>query len=225
VGSHPLYSLLSYAPLTAAAFPLYQFLDRYILENRIHSSPSCTVVEAEDVINGGKVVVKLMADRQNFEREMEYAGLRDGSHIIKVLYSSIVHDDTKKTAQLCWSAAAAKFGFKDMNYGIVMPRAQRNLMFIMKTERLDADNGADDPNGDANGVRLCFQELAQSLKFMHENGVIHGDVKPLNYGACRSVPMPGTLFIVVLQRCPSLPPPRRILLFSASFIRRGIPPH
>ena len=166
---------------------LYQFLDRYILGDRIHSSPSCTVVEAEDVNNAGKVVVKLMTNHQNYEREIKHAGLRDGNHIVEVLYSSTDHDATKKPGQLCWSKAAAKFGFDNMFYGIVMPRAQRNLMFIMKTERLDPDNGADNPNGDASGVRLCFQELAQSLQFMHDKGVIHGDVKPLNCGACREL--------------------------------------
>ena len=125
-----------------------------------------------------------MADRHNFEREMGHVGLRDGNHIIKVLYSSIEHDN-KNAEQLCWSDAAAKFGFKNMFHGIVMPRAQRNLMFIMKTERLDPDSGADDPNGHASGVRRCFRELARALQFMHEKGVIHGDVKPLNCGAYR----------------------------------------
>lgn len=160
-----------------------QFLDRYILGDHIHSSPSCVVVEAEDVNNRSKVVVNLMAEKDNYEREMDHVGLRDGKYIVEVLYSSTGHDAAKNADQLYWNETASKFGYESMGWGLVMPRAQRNLMFIMKTERMDPDGGAGDPNGVANGVRLCLQELAGCLQYMHENKMIHGDVKPLNCGA------------------------------------------
>ena len=206
---------------------LDQFLERYILGDCIHSSPSCTVVEAEDVSNGGKVVVKLMANHHNFQREMKHAGLRDGNHIVKVLYSSTEHDAAKKAQH--WGGAAANFGFKDMCHGIVMPRAQRNLMLIMKTERLDPDNGADDPNGDPSGVRRCFQELARALQFMQGNGVIHGDVKPLNCGAscldCGAFPSSCSDVVPPPARARARARRPQCVLLSPCFIHRWVSPH
>ena len=120
-----------------------------------------------------------MADKENFEREIDQSELRaTGQHIVEILNSSKQYDQT------VWHDAAKQSGFENMPFGIVMPCAQRNLMLIMKTERLDPDGNADNPDDDPQGVRLCFKELAESLQYMHENGVIHGDVKPLNCGAC-----------------------------------------
>ena len=56
-----------------------------------------------------------------------------------------------------------------------MPRAQRNMTLILKTEQLLPDEG----------IRDCFQQIAQSLKFVHDKGFIHANLKPHNCGTCR----------------------------------------
>ena len=181
---------------TAISYPdpparlVHQFIDRYLLGDRIHSSTTCTVIEATDVTeNNKKVVVKLMSNKDQYEKEAGCADMRNGEHIIEIINGSVIHDSSKKDEQLSWAEAVKQFGFDQFPYGIVMPRAQRTLMLIMKTERLDPDGGVDsnhnirDPDDrDTDGVRRCFRELAACLEFMHEKGVIHGDVKPLNCG-------------------------------------------
>jgi hypothetical protein len=51
-----------------------------------------------------------------------------------------------------------------------MPAADRNMRAIMDNERIT----------DADVVKAMFHELLQCVKYMHERGWIHGDLKPRN---------------------------------------------
>ena len=68
-----------------------------------------------------------------------------------------------------WATDAARWGFPDFKFGIVMPAAHRNLMTAMLQERMDVPE-----------VVKVFKNLAQCLRLVHERGHIHGDFKPLN---------------------------------------------
>jgi serine/threonine protein kinase len=53
---------------------------------------------------------------------------------------------------------------------LVMPAADRNMRAIMDNERIT----------DADVVKAMFHELLHCVKYMHERGWIHGDLKPRN---------------------------------------------
>lgn len=111
------------------------------------------------------VVIKVMKYEEQFNREIEQRKSigRNDDHFIPVLFSS--SDD-----QLYWNASVAKrSGLGDYKYGIVMPAAERNLMSILVQERSTFD-----------GIRQIMFQLCHSLRCMHEKGMVHADMKPLN---------------------------------------------
>ena len=106
--------------------------------DRIHSSSSCTVIEATDLADASKVVVKvvikLIIDKQQFLREVngrERDGLGEDS-VVGIISSS--RDPDLEPGR--WKRDVAERGYHDYPYGIVMKAAQRNLMMILIQEKL-----------------------------------------------------------------------------------------
>ena len=147
-----------------------------------HRSATCVIVFALDGDNDDvEVAIKLMGDAEQFERERRMRDGLDTQFVLDVIASS---DDEALAAR--WAADAEKRGFAAYSRGIVMPRAQRNLMVVLLQERLDLAQ-----------TRSMLDDLARCLSHVHDQGKIHADVKPLNV-----VRVPGGQFrLIDLDAC------------------------
>jgi serine/threonine protein kinase len=67
-------------------------------------------------------------------------------------------------------------GLQKYPYCIVMPAADRNLQNIVSSERIAGRDWVQ--------IRTVASQVAESLHHMHQKGVMHGDVKPLNIMRC-----------------------------------------
>jgi serine/threonine protein kinase len=63
-------------------------------------------------------------------------------------------------------------GFQEYPYCVVMPAAERNLQTIVSAERI--------AGRDWGMIKHIIAQVAKSLQHLHEKGLMHGDVKPLN---------------------------------------------
>ena len=105
-----------------------------------------------------------MREASDFQRElMSQRGL-DDKHIIPALASS----DDEALKQL-WAHDAKQFGFEGADQGIVMAEAERSLAAILTQEVLSFE-----------ALREMLREVLVCVKHLHDRGVVHADVKPLN---------------------------------------------
>ena len=161
------------------------FCDRYKVASKIpeHVSATCMVIRAVDTGFAGDgreddVVIKLMRHEDQFNREISARqrsalgkGL-DPDLVVPVLATSADADLKEGWIQEVYSKLSPG---RDFNFGLIMPAAHRNLMVVLLQERVDLDE-----------IKHIVRHLSRCLQHLHENGVIHGDFKPLN-----AVRMPG----------------------------------
>lgn len=110
------------------------------------------------------VVVKLMMNRDQYEREVRQRENLDGSYVM-----GLVARSDQPELKDRWEKEVGLFNFPDYRYGIVMPAAERNLMVALLQERMNFEV-----------AKIMLRDLAGSLAHMHLKGRIHADLKPLN---------------------------------------------
>ncbi|KAF0708403.1 Aste57867_6363 [Aphanomyces stellatus] len=114
-----------------------------------------------------RVAMKFMRNRDEYTREIEMRkGLHKTQSVVKLLSMASETDIRSNIQHLTLHG--------DMNlthypHVLVMPLADRSLEDIYLKER---------PND--NQIRNMLQEIAELLKDLHENCVVHGDMKKLN---------------------------------------------
>lgn len=147
-----------------------------------HQSSSCYVFKVIDELDGGKrVALKLMRNRDQFLREVKIrqeAALH-AEFIIPVLRSHPEISDIENIEQMMIppeeesidSSQLTKASVEKM-FCIVMPLAERNLFVASKQERFAGK--------DWSTVKAICSQLLQATDHLHGNGIIHGDIKPLN---------------------------------------------
>ena len=153
-----------------------------------HISATCCVFKAIDgqtidkeTNQPIKVALKLMRSKDQFQRE--HSARNKGfnyDYVMQILQThpevgsstfdnwpdEVVDVEADATGQLT-KANAEKF------YLLVMPLADRNLFVALKQERWAGKNMEE--------VRHVFVQLTHCVKHMHEKGVLHADLKPLNF--------------------------------------------
>ena len=67
-----------------------------------------------------------------------------------------------------WATDAAKLGYADYRYGIVMPQGDRDLAVVALKERLDIPD-----------VREIMLQQARNLEYIHSQRLVHADIKLL----------------------------------------------
>ena len=133
--STPLSRIFVAQLVTATASLVCQFIDRYLFGDPIHSSATCTVVEAIDITdNDEKVVIKLMKNPVQLVREIENRRTLSEDAVVMITASS--EDEHLRER---WVDDATKRGYAEYPCGIVMKAGQRNLMVILVRSQLPND--------------------------------------------------------------------------------------
>jgi serine/threonine protein kinase len=150
-----------------------------------HQSATCFVYKAVDEFSVDEygaprvVALKLMKVKAQFIREIQAREANfDPNHVINVIttYPSLSEierypdDLTEQSADVTGGIISKQQAEK--LFCVVMPLANRNLFVAMKHERF--------AGVDQEQVRHIFTQLCRSVQHMHERGVIHADIKPLN---------------------------------------------
>ena len=116
-----------------------------------------------------KVVIKFMKVKEQYEREISVREINNLSsrYIVGLLVAtkSLKENFTESLSSLFIDGKS----MVDYHYAIVMPAADRNLDAIVRQERPDL-----------NHIRSLSHELALAIRHLHENGIVHCDLKMLN---------------------------------------------
>ena len=148
------------------------FGGRYKIDDTLplHESATCAVLVAVDVTDNKRVVLKLMLNKEQFQRELAAREHLDERFVIPIINSS---DDAALSDR--WQTDVVrisrrmKLNYDNYQYGLVMQNAKRNLMVALLQERMSEEK-----------IRQMLKEIIEALGHMHAQDQIHGDFKPLN---------------------------------------------
>jgi len=123
----------------------------------------------EELDGGHKrtIVLKFFSNKTQFDREVDSRGqgkdALDKKFVVQILEKYDLTDDK------LLHKPPPDLNLEDYKYIITMPYADRNLDTIFRSERLDK-------------VQTCSQakEILEAISHLHENNIIHGDIKLLN---------------------------------------------
>jgi serine/threonine protein kinase len=143
-----------------------------------YKSATCTVYIVDRVEGDKKtrVALKFMKHADEFEREkssrekLTAAGMAQDQALQDYIIDTI--DSFHYTGAAFRVAVEKHIGLVDYDNPclLVMPAADRNLRAIMDNERITSSDV----------IKTIFHEILKCVKFMHERGYIHGDLKPRN---------------------------------------------
>ena len=178
-----------YDGLTQPTPPFQQPAGRYRVDQGppVHKSKTCLVVFAVDIRTGALVALKMMCDREQFERELLCrfgSAVDDGPPIdttscvvgIQAWHtpadapfscSGGTGDDAIRTEEVEHTAIDAEYP-----YVLVMPQGQRSLWLTLGSERVagvDRDRAVE-----------LFRFTTERVAQLHTVGLIHCDLKPRN---------------------------------------------
>jgi serine/threonine protein kinase len=147
------------------------FLGRYEITNVTsphHKSLTSVIYIAADFLDeGNEVALKFMRNEDQYKRELESrASLKFNSKYV----IDIIRDHNSGSD--FFRAEIDRWELHDYSYCIVMPVADKNLSSIIASECIVAS--------DWNEIKTIASNLAQAVRYLHQNGLIHGDIKPLN---------------------------------------------
>jgi serine/threonine protein kinase len=160
------------AEVRRAMDEVLHFCGRFSIANSRpeHASKTSIVFRALDVHSGSQeVAIKLMRNKDELHREVERRRQLDPKYAVPVLCHS---GEPKFTSR--WAEGAKKLGFPQYVHGIIMPLATRGLQEVIIHYHIA---GVPERITEVKNIAL---EIAHALKHLHERGVIHGDLKPLN---------------------------------------------
>ncbi|KAF0691110.1 Aste57867_17608 [Aphanomyces stellatus] len=113
-----------------------------------------------------KVAVKFMRNRDEYKRELD---MRHGWNSKSVLELLPMASEEAFKINVQNLTIHGNFSMSNYPYALVLPLADRSLEDIYLKER---------PND--NQIRNMLQEVGELLKELHENNIVHGDLKKLN---------------------------------------------
>lgn len=148
------------------------FCKRYevtTLESPVHISRTCVVHLALDHRHSGeKVALKLMKNLDQYTREVTVRkeAKLSTEFTINILRTHDIRVDDN------YSEEIQRRGWGEYLYCIVMPCADRDLNRIITNEHIAGKEWGQ--------VKSITIEIARALQHIHNNGVIHGDVKSKN---------------------------------------------
>ena len=130
----------------------------------IHDSETSLIIIAEDLESKRGVAIKLMAHEDQWLREMNMRQTQEatflGSHVLEILDVFIDHETSMYGNQ--------------RPFLITMPAAQMDLSDFLSHNRV--------AGSELEAVVDILRQVGQSVQYLHQCGVIHGDLKPKNIG-------------------------------------------
>lgn len=146
------------------------FYERYDLQRGGgYQSATCTVVLAIDKKDDNReVALKFMKRRDQFEREKIFHmnNNLDADYVVSLLRT---HDSDKDKK---FRSECSNKGYAGYPYCLVMPKAERTLEAVMASERIC--------NREWDMIKIISSQLLRCLDHLHNNGLVHCDIKPLN---------------------------------------------
>ena len=138
------------------------FMSRYDFSNvrAEYKSLTCAVYIAIDNHTKNTVTIKLMKNKQSFQRELTLRNEFDVKYIVPVIDSYDGDDNEVFRAEL------SRKELSEYNYCIIMPAIERNLQRIMTQEQNVVKNWKEIQH-------ICI-EIIECLNHLHSKGVIHG---------------------------------------------------
>ena len=129
----------------------------------------CRVLHGSANDKTRSVVLKFMSEKDQFERERDVRKEQklDAYFVVGTL-AAFDGDDDAIFAEAV-AKEASRDDLKGFNYALVLISWDRNLQEILVKERPDV-----------NATRALMQQVGTALKHLHDNGVMHGDLKMLN---------------------------------------------
>jgi serine/threonine protein kinase len=157
------------------------FMGRFIIKSDHHEykSATCVVFISTDIKGGIKcpVALKFMKNAGEFEQEKSSRLKLKGSDAADISKFVVDIRDSFDCSHALFeqslngsSSFVINSKLQDYPSLIVMPAADRNLRAIMDNERIT----------DPTALKRMFHEVLLAVKYMHDRGVIHGDIKPRN---------------------------------------------
>lgn len=145
-------------------------LDRFELispKNPEHATRTSVVIRATDTFEHDEarrnVVIKLMRNKSQYDREIRIREVLEDRFVVDILHCSTdEHFKDKWNDSIKWNLPK----YAKYKYGLVMPAAQRNLMVVLKQERVEIEE-----------IRSLAVQIAQCLRHMHDALMIHSDLK------------------------------------------------
>ena len=135
-----------------------------------------------------RVAIKFMKNEEQWRRERSMRGekvdgsgktadddsekLKQAQYVVRLMVAPSGEEFRKavETFQLEASGLAGeRIPLHEYKYGIVMPAADRTLDAIYRAERPDLDH-----------VRVLMKDVGEALEYLHEKGIVHGDLKMQN---------------------------------------------
>jgi serine/threonine protein kinase len=134
-----------------------------------HHSATCVIHLAIDhARDQERVALKLFKRKDQFMREQQ---VRTGGNFSSKYVIDIIDTFDSDTNE-AFNEEVWRRGVENYPYMLVMPAAERNLQMVVSSERI--------AGRDWDKIRSMGIEIAEALKHMHDHGVLHGDIKPLN---------------------------------------------
>jgi serine/threonine protein kinase len=150
----------------------------------IYRSKTCEVYYATDVLSetlsNARVCLKIIRDRINFDSELNSRSsvTLDPNFVVEVLDGGFLTDEATRAFREA-TGFEATIGAPSWEndagideFALVMPCADRNLHGVISDERF--------AGYDPEKARLVAKDVANALRHMHDNGLVHGDIKPRN---------------------------------------------
>jgi hypothetical protein len=156
------------------------FLGRYHIDSGppVHRSATCEVRFATDSRTSGRVALKLMKNRHQFEAEITGRRVTSGSILSAEMVVAVIGwhtpndcmiESRQETSKVFFVVPSAESPYE---YVLVMSCGERSLHDACAKERIAGYN--------VQAVIDAFLEICQCVKGLHLHRIVHGDLKQRN---------------------------------------------
>jgi serine/threonine protein kinase len=167
-GSNSVKSVFSQSPKMPKVKSKFKFRQSLKTSGRTGAGASGGDRHTGHPVSERKVALKFIIDRLHFKREVDSRALlgKYEPYVVPLLRSFDADEDAEYAREI------EVKDLLDYRFCLVMPCAEKNLQSIILTERFAGK--------DWNIIRTLAIQIAEAAAHLHEHGILHGDIRPLN---------------------------------------------